>query len=181
MLLIQYWLSFLFYEEHGKCIEMSSVLFSLSSVFESVRCPEGAGTGIPARYGRGLPKLGLSIHVVPVAVARRSKVQKDMQVEQSRWADLLSKESYQVFKDSRCLSDSESEQAKGRKSEEQEMRVLFAVRDPGCRKKIRGDRPHPEGIGGRPVRQIQNDSGAHPASYPMDTRGSFLGGKAAGA
>jgi hypothetical protein len=27
----------------------------------------------------------------------------------------------------------------------------------------------------------QNGSGAHPASYPMGTRGSFLGGKAAGA
>jgi hypothetical protein len=28
---------------------------------------------------------------------------------------------------------------------------------------------------------IQNGSGAHPASYPMGTRGSFPGGKAAGA
>jgi hypothetical protein len=28
---------------------------------------------------------------------------------------------------------------------------------------------------------IQNSSGAHPASYPMGTRGSFPGGKAAGA
>jgi hypothetical protein len=27
---------------------------------------------------------------------------------------------------------------------------------------------------------VQNGSGAHPASYPMGTRGSFLGGKAAG-
>jgi hypothetical protein len=27
---------------------------------------------------------------------------------------------------------------------------------------------------------IQNSSGAHPASYPMSTRGSFPGGKAAG-
>jgi len=27
----------------------------------------------------------------------------------------------------------------------------------------------------------QNGSGAHPASYPMGTWGSFLGGKAAGA
>jgi hypothetical protein len=26
---------------------------------------------------------------------------------------------------------------------------------------------------------IQNGSGAHPASYPMGTRGSFLGGKVA--
>jgi hypothetical protein len=29
--------------------------------------------------------------------------------------------------------------------------------------------------------RIQKDSGAHPASYPMGTRGSFPGGKAAGA
>jgi len=29
--------------------------------------------------------------------------------------------------------------------------------------------------------RIQNGSGAHPASYPMGTRGSFPGGKAAGA
>jgi hypothetical protein len=29
--------------------------------------------------------------------------------------------------------------------------------------------------------RIQTGSGAHPASYPMGTRGSFLGGKAAGA
>jgi hypothetical protein len=28
---------------------------------------------------------------------------------------------------------------------------------------------------------IQNGSGAHPASYAMDTRGSFPGGKTAGA
>jgi hypothetical protein len=28
---------------------------------------------------------------------------------------------------------------------------------------------------------VQNGSGAHPASYPMGTRGSFFGGKAAGA
>jgi hypothetical protein len=27
---------------------------------------------------------------------------------------------------------------------------------------------------------VQTGSGAHPASYPMDTRGSFLDGKAAG-
>jgi hypothetical protein len=27
--------------------------------------------------------------------------------------------------------------------------------------------------------RVQNDSGAHPASYPMDNRGSFPGGKAA--
>jgi hypothetical protein len=29
--------------------------------------------------------------------------------------------------------------------------------------------------------RVQKDSGAHPASYPMGTRGSFPGGKAAGA
>jgi hypothetical protein len=29
--------------------------------------------------------------------------------------------------------------------------------------------------------RVQNGSGAHPASYPMDTSGSFPGGKAAGA
>jgi hypothetical protein len=29
--------------------------------------------------------------------------------------------------------------------------------------------------------RVQNGSGAHPASYPMDNWGSFLGGKAAGA
>jgi hypothetical protein len=28
--------------------------------------------------------------------------------------------------------------------------------------------------------RIQNGSGAHPASYPMSTRGPFPGGKAAG-
>jgi len=28
---------------------------------------------------------------------------------------------------------------------------------------------------------IQNGSGAHPASYPVGTRGSFFGGKVAGA
>jgi hypothetical protein len=31
------------------------------------------------------------------------------------------------------------------------------------------------------VHRVQNGSGAHPASYPMGTRGSFLGGKATGA
>jgi hypothetical protein len=29
--------------------------------------------------------------------------------------------------------------------------------------------------------RVQNGSGAHPASYPMGTRGSFPGGKSAGA
>jgi hypothetical protein len=32
-----------------------------------------------------------------------------------------------------------------------------------------------------PHHRVQNGSGAHPASYPMGTRGSFPGGKAAGA
>jgi hypothetical protein len=30
------------------------------------------------------------------------------------------------------------------------------------------------------IYRVQNGSGAHPASYPMGTRGSFPGGKAAG-
>jgi hypothetical protein len=29
--------------------------------------------------------------------------------------------------------------------------------------------------------RVQNGSGAHPPSYPMDTKGSFSGGKAVGA
>jgi hypothetical protein len=32
-----------------------------------------------------------------------------------------------------------------------------------------------------PYHRFQTDSGAHPASYPMDTTGSFPGGKAPGA
>jgi hypothetical protein len=32
-----------------------------------------------------------------------------------------------------------------------------------------------------PHHRIQTDSGAHPTSYPMGTRGSFPGGKVAGA
>jgi len=32
-----------------------------------------------------------------------------------------------------------------------------------------------------PHHRFQTDPGAHPASYAMDTRGSFPGGKAAGA
>jgi hypothetical protein len=40
----------------------------------------------------------------------------------------------------------------------------------------------PVGAGNFPLHHlIQNDSGAHPASYPVGTRGSFPGGKAAGA
>jgi hypothetical protein len=45
----------------------------------------------------------------------------------------------------------------------------------------RGSRvPFPPGAGNFSLHhRVQNSSGAHPASYPMDTRGSFLGGKAA--
>jgi hypothetical protein len=32
-----------------------------------------------------------------------------------------------------------------------------------------------------PLHLVQTGSGAHPASYPMDTGGAFPGGKAAGA
>jgi hypothetical protein len=40
----------------------------------------------------------------------------------------------------------------------------------------------PAGAGNFPLHhRVQNGSGAHPASYPMGTRGSFHGGKAAGA
>jgi hypothetical protein len=40
----------------------------------------------------------------------------------------------------------------------------------------------PAGAGNfSPHHRVQNGSGAHPASYPMGTRGSFPGGKAAGA
>jgi hypothetical protein len=40
----------------------------------------------------------------------------------------------------------------------------------------------PEGAGNFSLNhRVQNGSGAHPASYPMGTRGSFPGGKAAGA
>jgi hypothetical protein len=41
---------------------------------------------------------------------------------------------------------------------------------------------YPAGAGNFSLhRRIENDSGAHPASYPMGTRGSFPGDKAAGA
>jgi len=33
--------------------------------------------------------------------------------------------------------------------------------------------------GDNDINRVQNSSGAHPASYPMGTRGSFVGGKAA--
>jgi hypothetical protein len=40
----------------------------------------------------------------------------------------------------------------------------------------------PAGAGNFSLRhRVQNGSGAHPASYPMGTGGSFPGGKAAGA
>jgi hypothetical protein len=40
----------------------------------------------------------------------------------------------------------------------------------------------PTGVGNFSLHhRVQNGSGAHPASYPMGARGSFLGGKAAGA
>jgi hypothetical protein len=39
----------------------------------------------------------------------------------------------------------------------------------------------PEGAGNSSLHhRVQNGSGTHPASYPMDTRDSFPGGKAAG-
>jgi hypothetical protein len=38
----------------------------------------------------------------------------------------------------------------------------------------------PAGAGNFSLHRIQNGSGAHPASYPIGTRGSFPGGKAAG-
>jgi hypothetical protein len=37
------------------------------------------------------------------------------------------------------------------------------------------------GLGAALHHRVQNGSGAHPASYPMGTRGSFPGGKASGA
>jgi hypothetical protein len=41
--------------------------------------------------------------------------------------------------------------------------------------------PFPAGAGNFSLHhRVQNGSGAHPASYPMDTRGSFPGGKAPG-
>jgi hypothetical protein len=48
---------------------------------------------------------------------------------------------------------------------------------------VRGSRfRFPAGAGNFSLHhRVQNGSGAHPASYPTGTRGSFLGGKAAGA
>jgi hypothetical protein len=52
----------------------------------------------------------------------------------------------------------------------------------GYRLDDRGSRVRfPAGVGNFFHRRIQNGSGAHLASYPMSTRGSFPGGKAAGA
>jgi hypothetical protein len=47
----------------------------------------------------------------------------------------------------------------------------------------RGSRvPFPAGAGNSSIHhRVQNGSGAHPASNPMGTRGSFPGGKASGA
>jgi hypothetical protein len=41
--------------------------------------------------------------------------------------------------------------------------------------------PFPLGAGNFSHHRVQTGSGAHPASYPMGNRGSFPGGKAAGA
>jgi hypothetical protein len=59
-------------------------------------------------------------------------------------------------------------------------------KEPACYKKLhRQDRDQwwpPAGAGNFCLHhRVQNCSGAHPASYPMGTRGSFPGGKAAGA
>jgi hypothetical protein len=41
--------------------------------------------------------------------------------------------------------------------------------------------PNTSSLRGALVKRVQNGSGAHPASYPMGTRGSFARGKVAGA
>jgi hypothetical protein len=53
----------------------------------------------------------------------------------------------------------------------------------GYRLGDRGSRVRfPAGSGNFPLHhRVQNGSGAHPASYPMGRRGSFPGGKVAGA
>jgi hypothetical protein len=51
----------------------------------------------------------------------------------------------------------------------------YGLDDRGCRVRF------PAGAGNFSLRRVQNGSGAHPVSYPMGTRGSFPGGKAAGA
>jgi hypothetical protein len=53
---------------------------------------------------------------------------------------------------------------------------IAGLRDPGSRVRF------PAGAENSSLHhRVQNGSGAHPASYPMGTRGSFPGGKAAGA
>jgi hypothetical protein len=54
--------------------------------------------------------------------------------------------------------------------------LSYGLDDPGSRVLF------PAGAGDFSLHQhVQNGSGAHPASYPMGTRGFFLGDKAAGA
>jgi hypothetical protein len=64
------------------------------------------------------------------------------------------------------------------------MLICWQSRDSaGLRVDDRGSRVRfPAGAGCYSLHHcVQNGSGAHPASYPMGTRGSFLEGKAAGA
>jgi hypothetical protein len=60
---------------------------------------------------------------------------------------------------------------------------LFYVRVLGYGLDDRGSRVRFPAVAGNFSRhhRVQNGSGAHPASYPMVTRGSFPGGKAVGA
>jgi hypothetical protein len=53
----------------------------------------------------------------------------------------------------------------------------------GCGLDDRGSRVRfPVGAGNVSIHyRVQNDSGTHPAFYPMGTRGTFPGGKTAGA
>jgi hypothetical protein len=54
--------------------------------------------------------------------------------------------------------------------------LVYGLDDRGSRVRF------PAGTGNfSPHHRVQNGSGAHPASYPMGTRGSFTGDKAAGA
>jgi hypothetical protein len=56
------------------------------------------------------------------------------------------------------------------------MALGYGLDDWGCRVRF------PEGAGNFSLHhRIQNGCGARPASYPIGTRGSFPGGKAAGA
>jgi hypothetical protein len=53
---------------------------------------------------------------------------------------------------------------------------IYGLDDRGSRVRL------PAGAGNFSLHhRVQNGSGVHPASYPMGTRGSFPGGKAAGA